>query len=168
MTEGEERPLVEVLTFTSMDEMYAWMRAAREEANKGLHPAQRAVTWGSHWVRFHGDLVEFGKVATMGEVATGEMDEGADPDEAAETLMQIERAHQDGSMWGLAYSVLGPEGTWGFTHQALMWPVEERVFKAAKAVNWVPLDTPEWCRVLLAEARAAWHGHIKAQVKGEH
>lgn len=158
--------MVEVYGFSNFEDMLAKMQQLTNEANKGLATQQAMVTYGSHWVRFY-DIKErvviFSKVMTEAEYAVDEADAGADPDEIAFGLQHIKDRQANGSVYGMAYSVLVPTGEPGNTHRSELWPIEERLFNAARSVGWDIDRLPEAEQLMLEEAYIALRGHVKAR-----
>lgn len=127
-------------SFDNLDDMFAAMAKATEEANSALSDTQRAITYGSCWVRFAVDLgiIIFGKVATLEEITESERLSGSDDAELAATLLMLQENHMRGYMFGTAYSIWEPQGELGDTHRANMWPITEPQFEMARAVDWNP------------------------------
>lgn len=130
---------MEIKTFSSHEEMSEWLKERAEAAHAGLAKAQADLTWGDHWVQFH-DVnaahIIWGKVSTREEVALGELLSRSDWDEVVATVARTEASLEQGFMYGRAYDRYGPEGELGTTHKAHVWPIEERLFDAAKAAGW--------------------------------
>jgi hypothetical protein len=154
-----------VMSFDSWSEMQEKLGKMRTAANEGLAAAQKAVTYGDYWVRFYKEFTIFGRVMPLDEYMASEVSLGAPPEEAEYTAAHVQRAHDEGMMWGMAYSVLEPEGELGNTHRANLWPIEERVFNAARDAEWDPERFPEWVLILLQEAARAWRSHIKEHTR---
>lgn len=134
---------MEFMEFDNVDEMFVWMRARTIDANAHLADAQREVTWGSYWMRlFDPPIVIFGKVSTEAEMVADEtkVKPGEDPAEvlaeAEWTIARLRENHEAGYMFGMAYSLIEPEGEWGDTHRANLWPISEKLFLDAKACGW--------------------------------
>ena len=157
----EERSMVEIRGFNSFDEMYEYMQANRKKANEGLAAAQRLIDYGDYWVRFWQQVVIFGYIDPLEKVRDDEVAAGADLGEAEVFVTMVMEAHNDGSMWGTAYSTIEPDGELGYTHRISMWPIDKRLFDAARQVGWVIEDLPEWAQVLLQEAARAWRSHVR-------
>lgn len=128
-----------VLRFNSHTEMQAYLIRAQADADMALHPAQRAITWGSHWVRFVDlgrRIVEFGRVYQPDEVVDLEVQYGATAREAASAVDATKRGLEAGYLYGLAFSVYNHDGEAGHTHKAHAWPIEESLFNAAAETHW--------------------------------
>ena len=116
----------DIRVFDSMEEMHEWMARQTEAANDNLHPVQRDLTWGSYWVRFvdvRARIVEFGRVLTHEEAAERW---GEEPG--------LDENMERGYLYSEAHSLMGSDI--GDTHRWNAWPIEERLFEAAKAVDW--------------------------------
>lgn len=162
---------VTIRTFGSMEEALGAMARATEMANRHLAADQRMITWGDRWVRFWQmsptmpPIVIFGRVMTREEIEAGERAcMGDTPQhevdgEIAQTLRHIEHQHGRGYMFGKAYSVMESEGELGDTHRADMWPISERVYEAARKVQWNHRNLPRAEAHALVEAYQAWAGH---------
>jgi hypothetical protein len=116
-----------MIGFESKEEMLDWMARQRAEVQaRTLHPAQVAITYGSHAVRFIEDLVIFNWVPTL-----------AEQDEDDEVLEAIDRRHRDDNMlWVRGYSTVEPRGELGYSHRSVMWPITARTFASARLVDW--------------------------------
>lgn len=161
--------MVEILKFDDLAQMQEQLKRNRDAANAGLAAAQKAVTYGSYWVRFHPVAVIFGYVDPIEQIMYDSMNMGAGEDEAHYEAEQIEAAHREGMMWGLAYSKIEPGGEYGYTHRANLWPIEERLFRAAKQVTWGrDGHLPIAMRLLLKEAHTAFSAHVEQAVRARH
>jgi hypothetical protein len=156
--------VVHIEAFTSTEEMVEALRERAAHALAGLAPQQAAITWGDHWVQFHdidnGGLI-WGKVHTREEVAAGELSCGADWDEVVETIASTVNSLEQGYMYGTAHSRFYDEGELGTTHKAHVWPIEERLFDAAREAGWDhrKIEDPAM-RVLLDIAFRAIRAHV--------
>src|SRR5690349_13644211 len=154
-----------VMGFSSFEEMQEYMRKAAQQANEGLHPQQRAIAYGDHWVQFAdmGELIViFGRVHTLEEIRQGEQRSGATPSEADEVAASTAADLDQGYMFGTAYSVIEPTGELGTTHKASVWPIEERLFNAARQAEWNISELDEASKVLLTIAHAAFVAHKRS------
>lgn len=118
-----------VQEFDSFEEAMAAMRKAEDAANASALEEQKAITYGDHWCRPVPEygIFEFGRVAT---------EEESYKDEEPETVAMLRDSHERGYRYGMAYSVLGPDGELGSTHVANMWPITEAEFLRAKEDGW--------------------------------
>lgn len=155
--------MTDVRSFSTLEEMHAWMEEQERLANDGLHPLQRDLTWGSHWIRFNGTAIEFGYCYTEDEARAeyeplieGEKD-CESPDQYIASLTETLGR---GYLYGEAHSVLGDEK--GDTHRANAWPIEERLYRMAQEVEWNPDMLDELGRVLVRIAWAGWRSHAYA------
>lgn len=159
--------MVKVLSFPNPEAMQAYLASAKDAAAKGLHVLQHSITYGEHWVRFAGPIVEFGRVATLTEVGVAEVRAGASSAEASQVVAETEAKHLEHLMYGDAYSVLGPEGEVGYTHKAHVWPIDEVVFEAAREAGWdvTKMDTEH--QLTLSLAYRAWFAHTQPTGTGD-
>ena len=130
---------MEIIHFDNAADMQAYLIRAQADAAKSIHPSQAALTWGSHWVRFidiSNRLVEFGRVYDRDEVINTEMDAGATRIEARRTAQQAGIGLEKGYLYGHAASFLFPKGETGYSHKAVVWPIEEATYNAAAEANW--------------------------------
>lgn len=112
-----------------------------------LAPSQAALTWGSNWVRWlnldaRPPLVEFGYVLSAQQVADLEPESPQAAELVAARLAQ-------GYLFGMAFSLLSPEGELDTTPKAYVWPIEGRLFTWAEAAGWNVNDLDEAGRFLL-------------------
>lgn len=137
-------------SFSSHEEMMEHIRRNQEAALAGLHPAQADLTFGSHWVQFYDVKAKhliFGKV----------IDEDAD-EESAQTRERL----ADGLMFGRAYDRYYTDGEWGYTHKANAWPIEDRLFDAARDAKWDYEALPFDMGLLLNIAYVTWRSHRRS------
>lgn len=155
-----------VLRFDSHAEMQAYLIQSQTDAHTALHPAQRAITFGTYWCRFvdvANSLVEFGRVAELHEVTELEIAAGSTAREAADVARKTAASLDAGFMYGIAYSVYEREGVWGHTHKAHVWPIEESLFHAAAEVNWQIALLPTSQKINLEVAFRAMRGHVRGE-----
>lgn len=149
--------MVYIETYDTPEEMRAALQQMREDAKAGLHPEQRRLTYGDTWVEFAdvGErLINFGRISTLAEIAADEPIA-----EAAETCATVAADLDDGVMYGKTWSRQIPDGEWGTTHKASVWPIETRLFLAARIAGWDVNELPEASKVLLQIAYSAWRAH---------
>ena len=157
--------MTEIQEFGSFEEAMDANRTATDAANSTLHPIQRAITFGTYWVRFYDiqhRILIWGYVEPLQSVLdteaalTEDDDDGPDQDEVRE---HTQRNHDRGYMYGRAYSLIEPEGEWGDTHRANMRPITQELFYAAKATrsNMDALDL--YARQGLQQAYEGWRQH---------
>jgi hypothetical protein len=130
--------VVHVESFDSTEEMVEALRERAAHALAGLAPQQQTLTWGDHWVQFHdienGGLV-WGQVMTREDIARGELASDATWDEVVRAVDKITDGLTSGYMYGRAHDRHNVEGDLGTTHKAHVWPIEERLFEAAREVD---------------------------------
>ena len=117
----------DVIRFDSTEEMvefFAKARAEREERAKNLAPAQERLTVGDYAVRFLPELTIFVEIEDLRDISVG----------------------------GTHYSVLVPDGEYGSTDKAILWPIDAEVFKVAKAFFFNPDRLPPWERLAMDAA----------------
>jgi len=130
--------MTHVKGFASFEDALKFMADATDAANKNLAPEQRAITWGSYWLRFAPEYhcVIFGRVMPMEELIDSEREAGAEPEELDYTREHYTEQHERGYLFGYAYSVMEPRGELGDTHRANMWPITQEQFEHAKDAEW--------------------------------
>ena len=154
-----------IRTFDNIEEALEAMRTATDQANSTLHPIQRAVTYGDYWVRFfdlENRILIWGFIEPMESVLADEAalaEDGDDGPSQQEVREHVQGNHDRGYMYGKAYSVIEPEGEWGDTHRAHMWPISEELFMAAKGVDWRMDDLDYLARQGLEQAYEGWRAH---------
>jgi hypothetical protein len=153
---------VNIIGFSSHEEMQAYLIQAQADADAALHPAQRAITWGSHWVRFEDiahRLVIFGRVLGQREVYDAEIEAGATVDEAeyamVETTHQLEEANR---VYSICSSIYCADGEYGTTHKAALWPIEESLYNDAAEADWNIDRLPLSSKINLQAAFTAYRG----------
>lgn len=148
-------------TFGTPEEMEAALQEIRAAAKEGLHPEQARLTYGSTWVEFAdvGErIVYFGRTFTDLDIVS---DEGASPHPSyvRDVLAGVEADLEEGVMFGKAWAKGDQQGTIGVTHKANVWPIETRLFIAARVAGWDIDALDETGRVLLQIAYSAWRAH---------
>lgn len=150
--------------FDTFEEMMNYMRVNEEAANGHLADAQKAVTYEDYWCRFYdieSRTVIFGYVMPLSywddKVANAEP--GEDRDEWEFERDAIQDSHGRGYMYGRAYSILEPEGEYGSTHQANLWPISKALYEQAEAAEWRMDDLPEAGKAALQSVYSAWRAH---------
>lgn len=149
--------MVHIETFDTPEQMEARLADLREAANRDLHPAQQAMTYGEHWLRIAEpttNLVEFGYVFTPEEIRTIEREYGSTPAEADAAVRYAEEARGLGFLFGIAHSRDNPTGAYGNVHKASIWPIEPRLFQAAARFDYDIEQFDEVASVLLQIALA--------------
>lgn len=138
--------MTHVQGFDSFEDAMQAMRDAEERANALTLPQQREIGYGDFWCRPVPEwgIFIFGRVSTLDELRKGE---------DAETIVALEERFTRGYRFGKAYSTIEPEGEWGDTHVANMWPITEAEFEEAKGHGWTP--TEAFVKKVFSEAQAA-------------
>lgn len=150
-----------IQSFGTPEEMEDALQRMREDAKAGLHPEQAALSYGHTWVEFADvgqRIIYFGRTFTEIDIVS---DEGASPHPSyvRDVLAGVDADLQDGVMFGKAWSKADPAGTIGVTHKANVWPIETRMFIAARVAGWDIDRLDETGRVLLQIAYSAWRAH---------
>lgn len=148
-----------VKNFKSLEEGLAWMSQQTEEANTQLAPQQRDLTFGSYWVRFvdvGARIVEFGHVLELDDIPMDDEDGESIETQRAEMTANTERGYLYSDCW----SILGYGR--GDTHRFNAWPIEQRLFDMAKAVDWKIDDLDETGKVLLEIAYRSFVVHLRS------
>jgi hypothetical protein len=151
----------DLIHFNSWPEMQAYLIRAQADAAANMHPAQAAISWGDHWVRFidiSNRVVEFGRVFTRDEVRESEIEAGATSIEARRAVQECAIGMEKGYLYGHAASFLYPSGEVGYSHKSVVWPIEEATYNAAAEVNWQIDRMPVSQKINLQIAFIAWKG----------
>lgn len=162
-------------TFDSPEEMAQAIRERQRHALAGLAPAQANLSFGDCWVQFH-DLdrrhIIFGRILTLEEVALGELlgdygDLREDVEwETVVTVIEQTKANLDnGLMYGWAHDRFNIEGELGHTHKAHVWPIEDRLFEWAKAVDFEINRLDSAGRFLLELSFRSMRAHVLPQYR---
>jgi hypothetical protein len=153
------------LNFRSFDnhaEMQAYLIQAQADADAAMHHAQRAITWGSHWVRFENianRLVIFGRVLDSREFLDSEIEAGATRDEAELALVDnTYNLEHKNRAFSICSSIYCPEGEYGTVHLSALWPVEESLYNAAAEADWNIDRLPTSAKINLQAAFLAYRG----------
>lgn len=144
--------------------MQAYLIQAQADAEQSLHPAQWALGYGCYWVRFvdiANGIIEFGRVTHPHETVELEMSTGSAKRDALQSARDNERRLANHVLTGIAYSPLNPDGEWGHTHKAHVWPIEEALFNAAAEANWQIDLLPVSQKINLEAAFRAQRGHVR-------
>jgi hypothetical protein len=145
------------IAFNSFEEFVEWSDRQTQQSNEHLHDQQRSLTWGSTWIRFwpQGDDIYllFGRVATLDEVEAVEREHGAGDGEIANMRERMSDSHERGYLHGQAFSVIEPDGEWGDTHRANMWPIRPELYEAMMQF---PETLDQW---MMDEINLAYQGY---------
>ncbi len=127
------------LSLASIEDYLDGVARWEDAALARLNPAQRAVTWGDHWVGLApdtGDII-FGRVATVEECADRERVYGADADEIADSTQALEDAHARGYRLGSVYTATHPQGDFESVHLCnVLHRITEAEFALAQSHGW--------------------------------
>jgi hypothetical protein len=122
--------------FDSMEEMWARMRTAEEQANARATPEQLAIDYGDYWISAFDDFLIFGRVMTLDELDAESRRLSNDKDEIKSEHDMIVSAHARGYRFGWAYSIVEERGELGSTHISRMLSITAEMFEAAKGHGW--------------------------------
>lgn len=123
-------------TFSSHEDMLATLKKHADAAHEGLADEQRGLNFGDKWVRPTEFGYEFGHIHTPEQVALDELTNGTSWADTIGVVADIGNRFASGYMFGTAYSILSVEGELGTTHKAVVWPIDNETFLAAKAAGW--------------------------------
>lgn len=161
----DDPPNRRIFQFDSLEQAFAMMDEAEEEANQHVLPEQRAITWGDYAVRVWSSpqvgtppVMIFGQISTKPDLILGNLESGGNVDEAYEELRVLEGTHARGYRYGRWFSIIEPRGEYGEAHIADLWPLRAEEFVRAKANQWA-FDTQVAHRMVVevriaAEAQA--------------
>jgi hypothetical protein len=155
--------MTEFMEFESWEDAVSFMAEQTDRANERLAPEQVAVTYGDCWVRFYDIAARtliFGRITTLDywdeKIATAK---GEDRQEWMDEKVSVAESHERGYMYGKAYSVIEPDGEWGSTHRANLWPIPEWLFEQARAAGWRMDDLDEQGKDGLSQVWLAYRAH---------
>lgn len=154
------------IEFSSAEDMFNWMAQRTDEANAGLAPEQTRVGYSDTWIRFdHLDQfgVICGRVATLEEAVPPQGPDDAPGEAEAERARAVEN-HERGYLTGMAYSQVEPDGEWGDTHRANLWPLEPDLFEALRAVGWRHEDLALADKIRVSIVFEQWRQHELALI----
>jgi hypothetical protein len=152
------------LHFDGREAMEENLSAARHNR---LHPTQEALTYGDYWVQFHDitkRVIRFGHVLTQAELREQMIDDGMVAADIDDMLVMAGVAMRE---QGILYSrrfdfIHHPDGVFDTAVKAHVWPIEQRLFDAAREHRWQIDPMEQWAKVLLdlafRQQRAAVRG----------
>lgn len=136
--------MVDVRMYDSVDDMFADIRRAEEEAMKRAVSFQHALTQESetcYTMRLepeYGDpLLICSEFPSYAELKANEIRLGASEEEADYGDTTLRESRTRGHMFGRHYSVIEPEGEWGSAHIATLIPITKETFEFFKERGWV-------------------------------
>lgn len=148
-----------MFTFDSTEEMIEFLRERAAEAHAGMADAQRGITFGDKWIRYIGEgQAEFGHVLPIETIAMNGLESGESWADVVEYVAHVGNRFSQGFLTGIASSALDDEEH-GETHKHSVWPIEDRLYDAAKAVDWDVTRLDEAMRLLVRIAFAQQHAH---------
>lgn len=156
---------MQLIPFSSPEEMQSFLSSANSAAHASLHPVQRALTVGNHWVRFvdiAARIVEFGYILTPTETYEVEIAAGANTVDARAAAAGVGRLLDNGYMYGKAWSPLGPDGEYGITHKAHVWPIESTVALDAAEHGWRVDELSLPSKINLQAAFNSLRAHVRS------
>lgn len=130
--------MVTFKTYDSFEDAFEDMRKNEEAANSRLKPSQRSIQWGDYWMAYYRDmdLLVCGHIYTMDENEKSEKAAGASDEEWDYTKETMLNSYERGYRFGMAYSVITPEGELGDTHISQMIPITKEQFEEARENRW--------------------------------
>jgi hypothetical protein len=158
---------LDIRSFDSIEEAFAFMQRAEQRANAHLAPEQQALTWGSHWIRVYDSLLIVGYCMTEEEMRHDEQEAMGDdiktPEGQAEfdqNMTRMAESHERGYLFGWAFSVVEPTGELGSSHRGAVWPISEGLFEKLQAKAWDRSQLDTEAKEELKQAYMAWIAHI--------
>lgn len=130
--------MAQIFSFDDFEQAAKHMQEAEAAANASSHPDQHAITYGNHWFAWYDEmqLAVFGEVFTQDEYLRRETAAGASAAEAKRSWKGVVDDHERGYRFGIAYSLVEPEGELGTTHVASMVPIDANQFLGAQEAEW--------------------------------
>lgn len=118
-----------VIPFDSWEEAESFMTEAEKRANASVTAKQREIVYGSYWLRAvpEANFFEYGRVLAQDE---------QEAHQSSGDVRAMRARYARGYRFGVAHSVFGPEGTFGDTHIAVIWPITEEEFNLAQGKDW--------------------------------
>lgn len=117
------------IDFDSPEEMIDYLaKALAEVDSRPLSDEQLAMSWGDYAIRFYESLIIFIQVETQESLLR----------EDIETRQAIEERSRANSLWCKCYSMIVPDGEYGYLHRSVMWPIPYTTFEAAQRVGFNP------------------------------
>lgn len=154
--------MIHVESFDSIESMQEELHRRSADAMAGLARQQRDLTLGSYWVQFQFEddepLVIFGHVVDEDEWALNSEGYEGTAEEQRQAM------NQTGLMFGRAASKHFPDPELGYTHKASAWPIEQRLFEMAQAVDWDIDRLPHPGKVLLEIAYQSRRAHALGEL----
>lgn len=142
---------MEVRSFDSDEEMWAYMEAAHQAAMDAITPHQRRLMDGRgfFWFRHYpevqqgfsiwGERWSLEKFVEVYEARAVKAEAEGDPDTAEEWRTSYREEPEKisrGYFFGMAYSEIEPEGELGSTHASVMIEVSRETYEKAREHNW--------------------------------
>jgi hypothetical protein len=147
-------------SFDSLDQVFTDLDQLTDRALEAATPAQRAIDYGDHWMRYVKPLRLwiFGRVATLDEQEASVRATGVGEEEVAISRASAVETHRRGFRFGPTYSERVPDGEIGSTHIVTIGcTLTAEQFETLRGVGWQlprlligpdPMDTghrpPEW------------------------
>lgn len=165
------------MEFPSVEAARAAAEEAMRQANANLHDEQRALTWGSHWIRFV-DLkrrhVVFGRVYEERVALSVEIEAGCTEAEADMALDVIRRRQEENWLFGRSFDRFSPGheevvGGGLEVHRFDVWPIEERLYQHALSADGDVEQMDTWAQVLVNIAHVqwrAWRAEVRGRIEG--
>lgn len=146
----------------SIDDFFERVRRGNELDSENLAPEQKAITWGSTWVRtVRGSPVIFGYVPTLEELVREETMYGATEEECEYLVGHRKSQERNDLLSCRCFSEILIGGEMGTIHRAWVWPIPSVIFEAAKAVDWDESKMNEAVVLPVTNAVAAYRQHMR-------
>lgn len=130
----------EFIDFKNWEDMQDRARKAEAMANKTVTDKQREVVYGSYWIKAtDSGVIEYGCVIPQ---------QSAEGMQTAESVRALRDMYARGYRYSHAYSSLNPQGEYGDTHLAMLWPITKEEFENALKVGFKPTNA-DWERNML-------------------
>lgn len=125
--------------YETLEELLAAQSDALELAEAAVVDRQREITWGTYFIRpseTHPPI--WGYVMTPEEIVDElmNMTPTSSISEVEYEVTTIQVAYERGLRYAHHFSALTPNGEWGSSHIATLWPVSQEVYEEAKANGW--------------------------------
>ena len=143
------------MTFETDEEMWATMHRMEQQANALLLPAQcrlrDSVETAMWWFQAYSDFNIWGRAWTVAECDASSRKFSDDEAEILSETNAVLEARTRGYLFGMAHSIVTPEGELGSTHVSKVFPISEQLFELARAADWNIVDELETAALLSQE-----------------
>lgn len=150
------------MTEIDLEDFFERVRKGNELDSENLADEQRAITWGSTWVRWvRGYPVIFGYVSTLEELVSQETQYGATEEECEYLVGHRKSQERNDLLSCMCYSEVLIGGEQSTIHRAWVWPIDPVVFAEAMRLDWQEDRLPEPARLAVTNAHAAYQRHMR-------